>query len=511
MAKTKLGVVGHWYDRMQVLLREARYSEAAELYDRSTAGGVPSADAVLLRALLFLKQRSEKVTSFLLKHRLEHASQRQLATRAMYLGSGYALLGDFVEADRYFAQAQRTFRQGAALAELAAHLTCRYLAQRDFESAEQWRRKTLADRSRAGKIRSERLRSSLLERREEYREQVESLLTVLDLIGAKREEHIEAWYAAVSTLAVLARELPIPAAAERAKLEVNVDHDWSSDFAVARFQAINSVAWCQALAGDELSCLRYLRRAGHLAPAPVWQAILYLDRSYFASIVGEGQWAANEFSTAQDVAEKIEWEQTSSEERVALLLLAELAAVHAPKCAPYYLARFNELGRSRAHLRHLSVDGRLNAMAFYAGGIVEAVDRHHNTATERLRSAWSIFDRIGYDMRAGRTALALYRLTGKPRWLHLAEDKLESYPRSWLMRERKGLSSAPSQDELKLPRMQDTVMRLVCEGMSTDAMAQRLKLSRNTILNHLKVIYKKVGVNSREGLVVEAMRRGLLR
>ena len=57
--------------------------------------------------------------------------------------------------------------------------------------------------------------------------------------------------------------------------------------------------------------------------------------------------------------------------------------------------------------------------------------------------------------------------------------------------------------------MQDAVVRLVCEGLPTDAIAKRLNLSRNTVLNHLKVIYKKLGVNSREALVVEAMKRKL--
>lgn len=493
---------------MQQLFGEARYTAAGNLYDEVVRDGErPRTDAVLLRARVLLKNDSERVTSFLLKQHLEKPSTTELARRAMYLGTGYARLGDFAEADRYFEEAKAVFRGGPSLAELAAHITRRYLAQRDFASAEEWQQKSTVDRSLGGKIRSEHLRSYILARQEQYCEQAASVLRVLDLIGDKRQEYIEDWYVAVYTIAVLARELPLPMASRFAKLEVDLDIEWSSDFIVRRFQALKGVAWCQALAGDELSCLRYLRLAGHVAPQPVWKAMLFLDRAYFALIVGEERWAANEFSAAEDIAEEIMWAETSGEERVALLLLAELAAVHAPRRAPYYLARFNDLGRLRSNLQHFAFDDRLNAMAAYTTGIVRAADGRLDLAEEQLRQAWSTFDRIGYDVRAARCALALNRVTKKSRWLHLAEDKLEHYPRSWLARELKSLSAGPG---IRLPRMQESVMRLVCEGLSTDAMAQQLKLSRNTVLNHLKVVYKKLGVNSRQALVIEALRRKML-
>jgi DNA-binding CsgD family transcriptional regulator len=510
MARTNPKSSGDWFDRMRQLFAQARYAAAGDVYDEVVGDGErPGADAVLLRARIFLKKGSEKVTSFLLKQRLANASPHQLARRAMYLGTGYARLGEFREADRYFTEAKELVRQGPLRAELAAHLTRRYLEEKNVTLAEEWQRKTLADRSLAGKIRSEHLRSYILARREEYPRQAESLLAVLDLIGKKRQEFLEDWYVAVYTLAVLARELRMPAAAARAKAEVDVDLEWSSDFDVQRFQAIKGVAWCQALAGDELSCLRYLRLAGHVAPSAIWRAMLFLDRSYFASTVGERQWAANEFFAAEDVAEQINWEETSGEERVALLLLAELAAVHAPERAPYYLARFNDLGRLRAHLQHLAFDDRLSAMTAFTGGIVRMAEGETEAAAQQLREAWSTFDRICYDVRAARAALALYRATRKPRWLHLAEDKLEGYPRAWLTQKLETLAAPPEPEPLKLPRMQEAVTQLVCEGLSTNAIAQQLDVSRFTVLNHLKVIYKKLGVNSREKLVVEALKRKL--
>jgi DNA-binding CsgD family transcriptional regulator len=297
-------------------------------------------------------------------------------------------------------------------------------------------------------------------------------------------------------------------ASKRAKAEVDQDIEWSDDSAVSHFQALKGVAWCQALAGDELSCLRYLRLAQRLDIGSVWRVMLYLDRSFFAFVVGEHQWSFNEFSAAEDLADGITWEETTGDERVALLLLAEAAARHAPKRAPFYIARFNHLDKLRNQLQHFTFDDRLKAMAAYTSGIVKLSSNEREPAEEQLRVAWGTFDRIGYDVRAAATALALHRATAKSRWLHLAEDKLERYPRSWLS--RNAANSLP-EATVALSKMQRTVTELTCEGLSTDEIAGRLGLSRNTILNHLKVVYRKIGVKTRQALVVEAMKRKLVR
>jgi DNA-binding CsgD family transcriptional regulator/tetratricopeptide (TPR) repeat protein len=511
MVKGNVRAARDWFSEMQQLFQSAHYVSAAKLYDAVVEDGArPANDAVLLRARLFLKTDSKRIVPFLLKSELQKPTPTQVGRRAMYLGTGYSRLGDFTEADQYFVKAKGVFRVGSTMGELAAHITRRYLEQRNLDVAEEWQKKSLVDDSLRGRIRSEHLASYIFARRERYREQAESIVKVLNLIGNKREQFVEDWYVAVHTLAVLARELPFPEAAKRAKTEVDLDFEWSSDFSVNHFQALKGVAWSQALSGDELSCLRYLRLAQLIDVGPVWRAILYLDRSYFASIVGEQQWAANEFSAAEDLAEGIAWDETSGEERVALLLLAELATLHAAKRAPFYIARFSQLGKLRSNVQHLAFDARLQAMEAYATGIVRLASGDDAAAGEQLRLAWGTFDRIGYDVRATSAAMALYRATQKARWLHLAEEKLERYPRSWLARNL-GQAAPPAQpDRVALSKMQGTVMRLVCEGLSTDEMAERLELSRNTILNHLKVVYRKIGVNSRQGLVLEAMKRNLV-
>src|SRR5580700_49974 len=508
MVQSKARTARDWFSAMQRLFAGAHYARAAELYDANVEDGErPSNDAILLRARSYLKTDSKRVVPFLLRNDLQGPTSVQEARRAMYLGTGYSRLGDFVEADRSFVRAKAIFRDGVALGELAAHLTRRYLDQRDFAAAEEWQKKSLVDRTLTGKVRSEHLASYIAARRQRFKDQALSVIRVLDLIGDKREQFVEDWCVAVHTLAGLSRELPLPEAAKRAKAEVDVDFEWPEDSAVRRFQALKAVGWCQALAGDELSCLRYLRRAQLINAGPIWRDILFLDRSYFASIVGEHQWAENEFSAAQDLAEDIDWDETTGEERVALLLLAELATIHTPKRARFYIARFNNLGKLRTNIAHFAFDDRLQAMAAHASGVVALAAGDPEHAEESLREAWGTFDRIGYDVRAALSSLALYRATNKARWMHLAEEKLEQYPRAWLVKKMGELpATRPSQAGV-LSRMQSAVTRLVCDGRSTDDIARELNISRYTVSNHLKVVYRKLGVNSRGALVAEALRR----
>ena len=50
------------------------------------------------------------------------------------------------------------------------------------------------------------------------------------------------------------------------------------------------------------------------------------------------------------------------------------------------------------------------------------------------------------------------------------------------------------------------VLDLLCDGHSTDRMAEELFLSTETVRSHVKSIYRKLGVNSREQAVSEAER-----
>ncbi len=67
---------------------------------------------------------------------------------------------------------------------------------------------------------------------------------------------------------------------------------------------------------------------------------------------------------------------------------------------------------------------------------------------------------------------------------------------------------APAHD---LTEQEVRVLRLIAEGMSNDAIAEALSISRNTVKTHVRHIFEKLGVSDRTQAAIWAMRHGLVR
>jgi DNA-binding CsgD family transcriptional regulator len=509
MSKSRAVVVDGWFDEMRRLFDAARFHDAGAAYDRAVGeGAAASLEAQLLRGRAILKRDHDAAVIFLIDHEPKDAPGALVGRWSMYLGSGYARMYSFENADRHLAMAERLLESSADRAALAYYRSRRMLLEGRFEDAWRYVEEMSCDDSLPTRIDQELLRSFVFGHEERYLESARSLLSTLRLIGEDREVYLEQWFHATENLAALARELPFEEAAVAAKAEVDREIEWPQDFALQHFQALKAVGWCRALRGDTLGCLRYLRMADAVAATPAFKTILLLDRARFAKVVGERNWAQNELSLAEAIADILDWNACAGDERIALLLLAESFADANQEKARFYLSRYAALDKIRSPLHLFAFDHRLEAIAAYVTGVVELA-RNDENAEASLRKAWVIFDRIGYDWRAGRTALALYRSTVKARWLHLAEDKLESYAGSWLGDELRFAESGHSY-EVKLPPMQAKVFEMLCRKMTTVEMADELKLSQHTIRNHLKAVFKAYGVKNRSALVAEAARRGTL-
>jgi DNA-binding CsgD family transcriptional regulator len=65
-------------------------------------------------------------------------------------------------------------------------------------------------------------------------------------------------------------------------------------------------------------------------------------------------------------------------------------------------------------------------------------------------------------------------------------------------------------DGRELTPRQAEVLRLLAEGLNTEAVAERLGVAVETARNHIRALLRRLGVHSRLEAVVEARRRGLV-
>jgi DNA-binding CsgD family transcriptional regulator len=506
MAK-KQPISPQWFDEMRRLFERCQFLAAGDVYDEAVeSGATPSYEAQLLAARILLKRDENRAVAFLIRRPPKGKASRERAEWALLLAVGYARMRDFERADHYFDAAAKHARSPAHHATLAYQVARRYMLEGRLAEARRLADGMSCDKSSEARVRRELLESFILSHEERYRESAERTIRAIELIGERRADHLEEWFHAVHNLAVLGRELPMPEAAEIARAEVDADVDWPPDVAVQRFQALKAVGWSRALQGDLLGCFRYLRAAERSTPNPAFEAIVLLDRAYFARIVGEKNWACNEVATAEALFDRIDWDDAPGDERVGLLLMAEAIVEYNPEKAHYFLARYNVLGKMRSPVMLFAFDQRSEALAAYCEGLVRLKSGEPG-AEEALRKAWAVFDRIGYDWRAGRAAMRLFEATGDERWRGLAEDKLQAFPRSWLARE---LVERTARAPVKLPRMQRTVLEMLCRKMTTAQIAQTLGLSQHTVRNHLKAVFRAYKVNNRAALIADVAHRGEL-
>jgi DNA-binding NarL/FixJ family response regulator len=69
--------------------------------------------------------------------------------------------------------------------------------------------------------------------------------------------------------------------------------------------------------------------------------------------------------------------------------------------------------------------------------------------------------------------------------------------------------NAPSNDLELLTERECEVLGLICEGRSDEEMSRMLKLSPNTVRNHIASLFRKIGVNRRSAAIIWARERAI--
>ncbi len=484
----------------------AEFDHAARVFDRTSSGDPPAA-ALLLRARLYLKQAPETAIAFLLRMP-EPARQRTIrAEREMLLGVAYSRIHQHAAAHSRFDAAEKLLTATANLhAEIGYWRARDWILQGKPERAADIAAELARSDDEAVRIRAWQLLSAALRAQGRHREEAQLLIKVLDAIAQSKKPDIELRCWTTHTLAALTREIPIPEA--RRAVENSVDQPWPTYFQENHFQSAKAYSWSCALAGDYFNAFRYLKFAAKIAPGPLWTIIVLLDRAYLAKCIGETRWSRQELSDAQELLKDVDWDLVRGEERVAILLLAELLAPTDAAEAAYYMAIYQRLAPLKNPLLSLSYGARLAAIADYSSGVVHAALGNRKQGLSLLRKSLKIFDQSGYDWRAARCALSIYEVTRDPDVLEVARRKLADYTSSWLMEDLRRKESMAK--TTGLTPAQEAIFHDICAGLSTDAIVEKYRRSKFTIRNHIKAILKEFNVKTRAALVAEASRRRLM-
>jgi DNA-binding CsgD family transcriptional regulator len=506
-AKRKANGTSSWLGDFTRAYGGARYREAAAIYADNAPGEVAT-DVILLAARAHLVERPAEAIKLLRGLKVLPTS-RERAERDMILGEAFSRTQDYASADSRLADALK-LAEKLDDRELVSEIGYRFVRRKLFEESTEKARPYLEmirrGRSQAARLNALHAETFILGYEERVKEQAERLVELLRSVEPTSLEflHHRAW--ATHTLSVLARELYIPQALP--EIERHLAGAWTDDYKSNRFQATKALGWTKALQGDYFNAFRHLRQASEMAPGDAWKVVAACDRAYLARCLREASWSRQELDVAEQAAEAVAWHVTLGEERIGLLLLAELFAPLDSAKSAMYLAQYRELGAIKSPL-HRKQDARFAAFAQYSTAVTEIALGNPKRALKELRAAAKIFERFGYDWRLARCMLVEYGVTGNDDLLPAAAEKLRNYAQSWLAVELRSLGQQPG--DVTLPPRQKRVFEEVCQGKRTAEIAKALDRSEFTINNQLKEIFKAFKVKNRSALLAEAARRGMIK
>jgi DNA-binding CsgD family transcriptional regulator len=488
--------------------RRGEFSDvAAAIDDEFDASGSLPGDLVNLRARLYIKTDPPAGLQFL-SRQSRSLKGAELAEATMLTAVLYARSRDERLTELSFNKASamiEKLRAPALQDELTYHRGLWLWTNHRLQEAEE-----LAVHLRSSSVKGVRARAKVLESviasvRERYFEQAALSLEAYRL--AMEDDDVEMQAYTTRNLATLARELPMPQLRDVAKGAVE-RVPWTRDLREEQFKALKAAGWCCALDGDYLNAFRLLKAASAVAPSDHWRVMAALDRAYLARCLGEPRWSEQELLEANMLARSLDWRGRTSEEHVALVLLAELYAEIDGALSLAYLARFRELGPVVKPTEAFAHDRRLGALADHSTGVVHARLGDTQAAIANLEAAWEVLSTVHYDWRAGRTAIELYKLTKKSIWNERAQEKLAGYPLSWLAGQV--VTTEPRSGLSKLSPAQRRVFEMLIAGRSTGDVAAALGRSVFTVRNHIRAIFLAFDVKSRAALVAEAARLKLI-
>ncbi len=275
---------------------------------------------------------------------------------------------------------------------------------------------------------AEELRAWLAVERADYASAIRRFEQAATLAGAD----LMVVTASLSNAAIYAREMYIPAVMS------GVLHRVES---VARtpyleltlYQITRAAAWFAAIDGDFARAMQQFSALDSFQVERSWHVFALCDRAYLSLALGEevNGWLVADQALA--LADQLEWETFKGSERVALLYLANVFALHRPLQAQRCWRRYKavpEPGPFSAAFRH---EPHVEAWEHFTAGLVEKGLGNAPAAAAHFNRAYSIYRRLGFEWRAVLTLVAERDITPDDRtYDEYIDTVLRRFPNSWL-------------------------------------------------------------------------------
>lgn len=270
--------------------------------------------------------------------------------------------------------------------------------------------------------------------REHYSTQIGLLQRGLAVLASAPARHVWVEASLLNNLASIIPEVRMPHIAKIVR-EYASQLRWNSEMPGWAYNVYRALGWSEALEGNEIAAFRDLREAESHAPSIARRIEVILDRSFLFASIGEKISAHERFDEADQLCAKVDWNATEGEDRYALLWGAELAASFDPKRAAAMIRRYKAIRKPMNPLLVASGNiRRWNAYESDAFGVVAGANGDIADSLRHLQNAMQIWDSLGFEWRAAKTARAIAHVTNADAHHAEASKRASTYSQSWLGR-----------------------------------------------------------------------------
>lgn len=312
----------------------------------------------------------------------------------------------------------------------------------------------------------------------------------------------------LASLAIELLDLPTwsVVAERRAKI------DWSAeDIKRHRFWiTLCAATYAYEIDGADLVAISEARTAEALAPTPAARVEALCRRAATAGRAAERLSQRDHTDEAYELFASLNPAQFEEYDKLVPLVLAkELSIAGRVEQAQRVFQLYREHRGTSALLAVTGNPFRYAFERFIEGFVAESAE-DRASARRSYVEAFTKFRAIDYKRRAVHSALRLGALLNEAELFEYAETTTRHLPpQGWL---RQQVENLPTDIILRgLSMARRDVLRLLCQGLTIDEIAQRRERSPKTVANTVTEVYRAFNVRNRTELLNELLRRGIIK